>query len=63
MKKSQLLNDSDFPPDESDENWTRVSSTQQKLKKEGVTSRGIKIGDSLDKVVQAYPRSVVSPHH
>lgn len=52
----ELLNDSDFPPDESDENWTRVSSTQQKLKKEGVTSRGIKIGDSLDKVVQVYPR-------
>ena len=38
----ELLNESDFPPDESDENWTRVSSTQLKLK-EGVTSRGIKL--------------------
>ena len=52
----ELLNESDFPTADSNENWTTVSSTQHRLKKEGVTSRGIKIGDSLDKVVQAYPR-------
>jgi hypothetical protein len=52
----ELLNESDFPPTESNENWTAVSSTQQRLKKDGATSRGIKIGDSLDKVLQAYPR-------
>lgn len=52
----ELLNDSDFPSDKSDKNWLYLSDVKQQLRKDGVTARGIAIGDSLDKVIQAYPR-------
>lgn len=51
----ELLKDTDFPA-ESDSNWAKASSTKTQLKKEGQTARNIKIGDSLEQVVQAYPR-------
>jgi hypothetical protein len=57
----EFISEADFPPAESDENWTKVSAKETRLKKEGVTARGIKIGDTLDKVVQAYPRGNVYP--
>ena len=51
----ELINDSDLPA-ATDTNWTSLTATDKRLKKEGVTSRGIKIGDSLDEVIKAYPR-------
>ncbi|NLY08274.1 MAG: copper amine oxidase N-terminal domain-containing protein [Tissierellia bacterium] len=51
----ELLNDTDFPS-ESDPNWVKVTSTKIQLKKDGKTSRGIKLGDSIETVIQAYPR-------
>lgn len=52
----ELLNESDFPPVKSDTNWLYLSDIKQQLKKDGVTARGIAIGDSIDKVIQVYPR-------
>lgn len=51
----ELLNDTDFPS-ESDPNWVKVSATKSQLKKDGQTARGIKLGDTLDTVIKAYPR-------
>lgn len=51
-----LLADTDLPPAESDENWAVVSSKETRLKEDGETSRGVKIGDTLADVVKAYPR-------
>jgi hypothetical protein len=51
----ELLNDTDFPR-ESDTNWVKVSTTKTQLKENGQTARGIKLGDSLETVIKAYPR-------
>lgn len=51
----ELLNDSDFPR-ESDPNWAKVTPTKFQLKENGQTARGIKIGDTLETVIKAYPR-------
>jgi len=51
----ELLNDTDFPS-ESDTNWVKISTTKTQLKKDGQTARGIKLGDSLETVIKAYPR-------
>jgi hypothetical protein len=51
----ELLNDMDFPS-EGDPNWVKVSSTKIQLKQGGQTPRGIKLGDSLETVIKAYPR-------
>ena len=51
----ELLNDTDFPS-RSDLLWSKVTSTRIQLKRDGQTARGIKLGDSLETVIKAYPR-------
>ena len=58
----ELLNDTDFPS-ESDPNWVKVTSTKIQLKEGGQTPRGIKLGDSLETVIKAYPRGNKYPEN
>jgi hypothetical protein len=51
----ELLKDTDLPS-ESDTNWVKVSTTKTELKKDDQTARGIKLGDTLETVIKAYPR-------
>lgn len=54
----ELLKASDLPNYESDKNWSYYSGSEQHLAKDGVTPRGIKVGDSIADVLKAYPRGL-----